>query len=74
MAIIRVACPVVHTIVTCVSDLEGTITQVMCPEYEETSGVCRLKRHSLEGGPLSQLLDRITQDTLDTRTTRCDVR
>jgi hypothetical protein len=74
MAIIRVSCPVAHTTVTRVTDLEGNTTQVICPEYAGTAGVCRLKTRSLEGGPLAQLLDRLAEHRLDRRTTRCDVR
>jgi hypothetical protein len=73
MAIISVSCPVAHAIVTRVTDLEGNTTRVICPEYQEPTGICRLKSDSFEGGPLSQLLDRLAHETLDKRTTRCDV-
>jgi hypothetical protein len=71
MAITSVRCTVAQAMVTRISDLEGGITRVICPEYEEATGNCRLKRRALEGGPLSQLLDRLAEETLDSRTTRC---
>jgi hypothetical protein len=73
MLITSVSCPVAHTMVTRVIDLEGGTTRVICPEYEERTGICRLKRSAFEGGPLSQLLDRLAEETLDKPTTRCDV-
>ena len=74
MAVMRVSCPVAHTLVTRVTDLEGNTTQLICPEYVEATGVCQLKTRSLDGGPLSQLLNRLDERTLDRRTTRCDLR
>ena len=44
MPIVSVRCPVLGAKVTCVTDLEGEATQVICPEYEESTGLCRLKR------------------------------
>jgi len=74
MAITSVPCPVAHTTVTRVTDLEGETRRVICPEYEEPTGICRLKRSAFDGGPLSQLLERLAKDTLDNRATRCDLR
>jgi hypothetical protein len=73
MAIVSVHCPAAHAMVTRVTDLEGETTQVICAEYEERIGICRLKRTALEGGPLSRRLNRLAQQTLDARTTRCDL-
>lgn len=73
MAVTSVRCPVAQATVTRVIDFEGATTRVICPEYEEPTGVCRLKKSALEGGPLSQLLDRLSEETLDRRGTRCDL-
>jgi hypothetical protein len=74
MAIAQVRCQVAQAAVTRVTDLEGATTRIICPEYEEPTGICRLKRDALEGGPLSQLLERASEDTLGARGTRCDLR
>lgn len=74
MAITSVRCPVLRANVTRVIDLEGEVTQVICPEYEEPTGICRMKKGAQTGGPLSQFLERVSEETLDRRTTRCDLR
>jgi hypothetical protein len=51
--------------------LEGNATQIICPEYEEATGLCRLKKTALEGGPLAQLLERLSEDTLHARGPLC---
>jgi hypothetical protein len=71
MPIVSVRCPVLGAKVTCVTDLEGETTQVICPEYEESTGMCRLKRNVSQAGMLGQLLERVSEETLDSRTTRC---
>lgn len=73
MAITSVHCPVLGSHVTRVTDLEGQATQVICPELEP-SGLCRLKRQSQQGGPLSQLLERVSEGTLQTRDLHCILR
>jgi len=74
MAIVSIHCPVVGSQITCVTDLEGSTTRVMCPEYEDSSGICRLKRRGQDGGMLSQLLDRVAEDTLRSKDPHCDFR
>lgn len=74
MAITSIRCPVLGAHVTRVTDLEGTVTRIICAEYEGTSGTCRMKKAALEGGPLSQLLERMSEETLTTRSTLCDLR
>ena len=74
MAITTIRCPVTQGPVMCDVDLEGTMTRVFCPEFEERTGVCRLKRNALEGGPLSQLLERASEHTLDCRHLQCGLR
>lgn len=73
MAIISVRCPVAQAMVTRVTDFEGQTTRVICAEYEHPAGICRLKRSAFEGGPLSQLVERLSEETLETRSPRCDV-
>jgi hypothetical protein len=71
MATQSVVCPVLGGHITLLTDFEGSTTQVICPEYEESNGTCRLKKSSHEGGPLSEFLERVREDTLNTRSARC---
>jgi len=74
MAAMSVHCPVLGAHVTRVTDLEGNVTSIICAEYEGSSGVCRLKERAFEGGPLTQLLERVAEDALDTRSPLCVLR
>jgi hypothetical protein len=74
MAMTSIRCPVLGAHVTCVTDLEGSVTRIICAEYDESTGSCRLKETALEGGPLAQLLERMSEDTLNTRSTLCVLR
>jgi len=74
MAITSVHCKVLGTDVPCVTDLEGTVTQIVCALYDPASGRCRVKNASLAGGPLSQLLEHVAEGTLASHGTRCDLR
>src|SRR4249919_1425534 len=58
--------------ITLETDREGVVRRVICPKYEHSTGLCRLRHGTLEGGPLSQLLERVAGNTLNARTTRCD--
>jgi len=58
--------------ITLETDLDGVVRRVICPKYEPGSGLCRLRHKPLEGGPLSQLLERVAGNTVNARTTRCD--
>lgn len=71
MAIRSIRCPVLGAHVTQVTDLEGTVTRILCTEYDASDGTCRLKKAAGEGGPLAQLLERLSENTLDTRSMRC---
>lgn len=73
MAIQSIHCHVLGSHVTRVTDLEGRVTKVICAEYQP-NGTCRLKEAALEGGPLAQLLERASEETLDTRSTVCDLK
>jgi hypothetical protein len=58
--------------ITLETDLDGVVRRVICPKYEAATGMCRLRHNALEGGPLSQLLERVAGNTVNARTTRCD--
>jgi recombinational DNA repair protein RecR len=72
MPLVSAQCPVLHSQISRLADLEGHITRVFCPEYLE-NGECRIKRGTEGGGPLSQLLERIDEGTLDRHGRRCDL-
>ena len=73
MAFTSVHCPVLGAAVTRVTDLENEVTQLICPEYEESVGICRLKQSARDLGPLSQLLKRLSENSLMSRSMRCDL-
>lgn len=64
MAIKSVWCPVLQSHVTYVTDLEDTVVTVVCYEYDKATGTCRMKKAAFEGGPLSQLLMRVSENAL----------
>lgn len=64
MAIKSVWCPVLQTHVTYVTDLEGAVVTVVCYEYDKATRTCRMKKAAFEGGPLSQLLTRVSENAL----------
>ena len=68
-----IRCPVLGANVTRVADFEGEPTTIICPEYQERTWICRPKNDALDGGPLSQLLDRVEEHTLGSRANRCDL-
>jgi hypothetical protein len=71
MTIASIRCPVLAAHITLVTDLEGHVMKVICGEYDKSTGQCRLKRSAIQGGPLAQLLERVSEETLDTRSTLC---
>jgi hypothetical protein len=73
MPAVRILCPVLRDHVTRITDFEGEPTTVVCPEYEGLTKTCRLKKHTADAGPLSQLLERVEETTLGSRGTRCDM-
>jgi hypothetical protein len=73
MSINSAFCPVLQTTVARMADFEGTITRVFCPEYDPSTRSCRVKLQGAGGGPLSQLLERLADGTLDRRGYRCDL-
>jgi len=58
--------------ITLETDGDGAVCRIICPKYEYSTGLCRLRHDTLEGGPLSQLLERAAGNTLNARATRCD--
>ncbi len=73
MALTSVPCHILGSNVTRVTDLEGRVTQLICPEYDPTRRLCRIRQRALSGGPLSQLLERVSEDTLAERGARCEL-
>jgi hypothetical protein len=71
MAIRSIRCPVLGRNVTEVTDLGGAVTRVICVEYRDSDGTCRLKRSASESGPLGQLLERVSEGSLETHSVRC---
>ncbi len=71
MAMRRIPCPVLGASIVQVTDLEGIVTRIICAEYDDGDGTCRLKKSIRRGGPLSQLLQRVNEDVLDTQSRRC---
>lgn len=74
MAATWIRCPVLGGHVTRVTDFKGNVTRIVCEEYEEPAGTCRLRKTVLQGGPLAQLLERVSEETLDTAGTLCVLR
>jgi hypothetical protein len=74
MAMISVRCPVLGAHVVCVTDLEGSLTRIICAEYDEATGSCRLKKSALGDDPLAQLLGRASENAFNTRSTLCGLR
>lgn len=73
MGISSVQCPVLGANVTRVTDLEGEMTNMICAEYDEPTGICRLTKSAARGGMLSQLLEGVSEETLETKNMRCDL-
>jgi len=71
MAIRSIRCPVLGRHVTEITDLEGAVTRVICAEYHDSDGACGLKASVQGSGPLGQLLERTSEDSLHTRSVRC---
>lgn len=64
-------CPVIGSHVACVSTLEGEIAAVICSEYDAANRLCNRRSALRTAGPLSRLLERLSEETLDDATTRC---
>ena len=66
-------CPVMQAHVTCMMDLEGAVVRVVCNEYEDKTRTCRMRRRALAGGPLAQLLARVSENVLADRNVSCPI-
>ena len=74
MALNSVHCSVLHATVTRETDLEGEVTRVICPEYEEPTGICRMRHGAQASGPLGRLLERVSEASLARPDTLCILR
>jgi len=74
MGMRSIYCPVLGAHVVQVTDLEENVIRVICVEYETADATCRLKKTALAGGPLAQLLERVSEETLTNRGTLCEMR
>lgn len=66
-------CHVLGATITRITDMEGAVTRVICPQYEEPSGICRLRSDAQKGGPLSRLLERVEEEALTDHGVRCEM-
>lgn len=73
MPIASVRCPVSGANVTRVTDFEGEPTLIVCAQYDEPTGICRLKQGAADGGPLSEFLERVSEETLASKSLLCDL-
>lgn len=64
-------CPVGANIVTLVSDFEGTIAMVICPDYEYASGTCAQRRRGRGASPLTTFIERVSACAVPDATNRC---
>jgi hypothetical protein len=71
MEISTARCPVSHSRVTTLATFEGLVTTVICPEFEHSTKTCRIRKSAGLGGPLSQLLERVDEESLTDSGTRC---
>ena len=71
MGIETIRCAVAGWTITRITDFEGGVVQLICPEFDEANRRCRLKHRAREGGRLSQLLERSRERTLDSRDVEC---
>ena len=68
-----VRCHILQGNVTQVTDLEGQVVHLICPEYVPSTRQCRIKQEGAGGGPSSQMVSRAASGTLTDATTRCEM-
>lgn len=74
MAMTQTWCSVAGEPVVRMTDLEGQVTQIICVEYDASTGACRLRKAAGKGGPLTQLLEGVAEHTLAAHGTQCVLR
>lgn len=73
MAITSAWCSVLQTSVWRLTTLEGEVSTVICPGFEPVTRSCRPKKAAGLGGPLSRLLERVSEEALSSPTPRCNL-
>jgi hypothetical protein len=71
MALTTNWCCVLQRNVTRVTNLEGEIVSVICPEFQASTGICCLKQHAFQGGPLFWLFRRADGNPIENPAPRC---
>jgi len=66
-------CCILQASVARLTTLEGEVVKVLCPEFEWATKTCRQKEASRRGGPLSQLLEQVSDQSLSDRGTHCNL-
>jgi hypothetical protein len=64
-------CPVLGQRVTVLTDLEGSVLDVICSYHDRATSACQLKGRACTGGRLSELVERAARGRFTDRTTRC---
>ena len=71
MAIVSEYCAVLGSHISRVTDFEGATNKIICPDYVTAGGVCRRLKDAKQGGPLSLLLERVSENMLRTKDEHC---
>ena len=71
MTITSAWCSVQQATVSRMMTFEGDVSTVICPEFDRATKACRLKKAASLGGPLSQLIARVSEGTLAESAPRC---
>lgn len=71
MPIESIHCHVLGAHVTRITGLEGDVVRIVSAEYDGPTGDGRLKKAGRQGGPLSQWLERVTEEALDAKSVQC---
>lgn len=74
MVLTLIRCPVLGGHVTRVIDFEGKVTKIICNELNARTGTCGLRKTAVAGGPLTQLLERVSEDTIARAGVTCVMR
>jgi hypothetical protein len=65
-------CRVLHAEVAMTTSFGGEVMSIACTHFDPMTKACRLKRDSKLSPPLSQLLERVSAETLGDRGPRCN--